>query len=298
MCETQEELANHVDTYPVHKKIVGIQKTSGITINPDSFCGHSDMPYFISSDDIVAFNKEKSQEHYSQKRKQTKNKNMAALYAEAAKEEIYDNFVKDQKRCQQKSTCLQKKKTKKPSLSQQIHEQNQKLWNINVDQDDIMPFEETNVPIPEQEAADPVELYAVEPEPEHQEVEIQLAPPQQQTEAESDQISPFNTIHMHIQLQGEKESVDLGGPRKDFFVVALREMKDQYFNYIRELSKNYTVLGKIIGYVSLCPFDKSKGLDIGETYLNESNMSEAKCVVTNLTSDTSSLVYEQPATQR
>ncbi|CAG2239933.1 unnamed protein product [Mytilus edulis] len=73
-CDTQEELAKHVDTYPVHKKIVGIQETSGITINPDSFCGHSDMPYFISSDDIVAFNKEKSEEHYSQKRMETKNK--------------------------------------------------------------------------------------------------------------------------------------------------------------------------------------------------------------------------------
>ncbi|VDI69855.1 Hypothetical predicted protein [Mytilus galloprovincialis] len=73
-CDTQEELAKHVDTYPVHKKIVGIQKTSGIAINPDSFCGHSDMPYFISSDDIVAFSKKKSEEHYSQKRKETKNK--------------------------------------------------------------------------------------------------------------------------------------------------------------------------------------------------------------------------------
>ncbi|CAG2253219.1 unnamed protein product [Mytilus edulis] len=83
-CDTQEELAKHVDTYPVHKKIVGIQKTSGITINPDSFCGHSDMPYFISSDDIVAFSKEKRRTLQPEK-KGNQEQNMAASYAEAAK---------------------------------------------------------------------------------------------------------------------------------------------------------------------------------------------------------------------
>ncbi|CAG2246972.1 unnamed protein product [Mytilus edulis] len=63
-----------------------------------------------------------------------------------------------------------------------------------------------------------------------------------------------------------KESVDLGGPRKDFFVVALREMKDQYFNYIREWSKDYAVLGKIMGnYVnaktvySVLQYNRSRG---------------------------------------
>lgn len=41
--------------------------------------------------------------------------------------------------------------------------------------------------------------------------------------------------------------MDFGGPRKEFFVLALREMKDQYFNPIREWSKDYEVLGKIMG---------------------------------------------------
>lgn len=98
----------------------------------------------------------------------------------------------------------EKEDKKKQSESTNTRAEPEAMEHKLVDQDNIMPIEETNVPIPEQEAADPVELYAVEPEPEHQEVEIQLAPPQQQTEAESDQISPFNTIHMHIQLQGEK----------------------------------------------------------------------------------------------
>ncbi|CAC5365389.1 unnamed protein product [Mytilus coruscus] len=34
-----------MDTYPDHKRIVKIQNTSGITINPVSFFGHSEMPY-------------------------------------------------------------------------------------------------------------------------------------------------------------------------------------------------------------------------------------------------------------
>ncbi|CAC5369243.1 unnamed protein product [Mytilus coruscus] len=69
-CDTKEDLAKHVDTYPVHKNEVNIQKTSGITINPESFFGHSEMPYFISSDDIIAYNKEKSREHYMKKRRE------------------------------------------------------------------------------------------------------------------------------------------------------------------------------------------------------------------------------------
>lgn len=41
--------------------------------------------------------------------------------------------------------------------------------------------------------------------------------------------------------------MDLGGPRKEFFALALREMKEKYFNPTREWSQDYETVGKIMG---------------------------------------------------
>ncbi|XP_078333982.1 uncharacterized protein LOC111123838 isoform X2 [Crassostrea virginica] len=50
---------------------------------------------------------------------------------------------------------------------------------------------------------------------------------------------------LEVQFYGET-SVDLGGPRKEFFVLALRDMKEKYFNPVREWSVEYETLGKIM----------------------------------------------------
>lgn len=39
----------------------------------------------------------------------------------------------------------------------------------------------------------------------------------------------------------------MGGPRKEFFSLILREIKEKYFNPMREFSNDYKVIGKIFG---------------------------------------------------
>ncbi|XP_071149970.1 uncharacterized protein [Mytilus edulis] len=51
-------------------------------------------------------------------------------------------------------------------------------------------------------------------------------------------------LTLEVQFLGEI-AVDLGGPRKEFFALILREIKEKYFSPLREWSPDYTVIGKI-----------------------------------------------------
>ena len=54
-------------------------------------------------------------------------------------------------------------------------------------------------------------------------------------------------ITMYISLI-QQSAVDLGGPRKEFFALVLREIKDTYFNPVKEWSpSSYEVVGKVLG---------------------------------------------------
>ncbi|CAG2220116.1 unnamed protein product [Mytilus edulis] len=48
-----------------------------------------------------------------------------------------------------------------------------------------------------------------------------------------------------IDIYRQAIAVDLGGPRKEFFALILREIKEKYFSPLREWSPDYTVIGKI-----------------------------------------------------
>lgn len=44
----------------------------------------------------------------------------------------------------------------------------------------------------------------------------------------------------------------MGGPRKEFFAILMRDIKQKYFDPVKEWSKDYEVIGKIFGnYFSL-----------------------------------------------
>ncbi|XP_062606328.1 G2/M phase-specific E3 ubiquitin-protein ligase-like [Saccostrea cucullata] len=40
-------------------------------------------------------------------------------------------------------------------------------------------------------------------------------------------------------------AVDLGGPRREFFSLVLRQIQEKYFDPVREYSNNYEIIGKI-----------------------------------------------------
>lgn len=44
-----------------------------------------------------------------------------------------------------------------------------------------------------------------------------------------------------------QSAVDLGGPRKEFFSLVLKEIQEEYFNPVKEWSGDYEVIGKIMG---------------------------------------------------
>ncbi|CAG2245232.1 unnamed protein product [Mytilus edulis] len=58
-------------------------------------------------------------------------------------------------------------------------------------------------------------------------------------------------LTLEVQFLGEI-AVDLGGPRKEFFALILREIKEKYFSPLREWSPDYTVIGKIFGNYITC----------------------------------------------
>lgn len=45
----------------------------------------------------------------------------------------------------------------------------------------------------------------------------------------------------------EENAVDLGGPRREFFTLVLRQIQEHYFDPVREYSDNYEIVGKILG---------------------------------------------------
>lgn len=48
----------------------------------------------------------------------------------------------------------------------------------------------------------------------------------------------------------QQSAVDLGGPRKEFFALVLREIKEMYFNPVKEWTpSSYEAVGKILGIV-------------------------------------------------
>lgn len=54
-----------------------------------------------------------------------------------------------------------------------------------------------------------------------------------------------NRLNKHILINLRMTFLLL--PRKEFFGIVLREMKEQYFDNIKEWSPDYVVLGKIMG---------------------------------------------------
>ena len=58
---------------------------------------------------------------------------------------------------------------------------------------------------------------------------------------------------MFINLKG---AVDYGGPRKEFFMFSLIEIKQKYFdNGLRELlAEHYLLVGRLIGMYPICMF--------------------------------------------
>lgn len=44
----------------------------------------------------------------------------------------------------------------------------------------------------------------------------------------------------------EENAVDLGGPRREFFTLVLRQIQEHYFDPVREYSDNYEIVGKIL----------------------------------------------------
>ena len=46
-------------------------------------------------------------------------------------------------------------------------------------------------------------------------------------------------------------AADFGGPRKEFFTLVLQEIKENFFEPVRQLSEDYEVVGRIMGKLDL-----------------------------------------------
>ena len=60
----------------------------------------------------------------------------------------------------------------------------------------------------------------------------------------------LNADFRHFELQIKKifqAAADYGGPRREFFSLILPELKKGFFDPIREWSKDYETIGKIMG---------------------------------------------------
>lgn len=51
----------------------------------------------------------------------------------------------------------------------------------------------------------------------------------------------------HAYISCLQNAVDLGGPRREFFTLVLRQIQENYFDPVREYSDNYEIVGKILG---------------------------------------------------
>ncbi|VDI17898.1 Hypothetical predicted protein, partial [Mytilus galloprovincialis] len=61
-----------------------------------------------------------------------------------------------------------------------------------------------------------------------------------------EEIPALTDLRLTLQVQFYEEgAVDLGGPRKEFFAILMRDIKQKYFDPVKEWSKDYEVIGKI-----------------------------------------------------
>lgn len=61
------------------------------------------------------------------------------------------------------------------------------------------------------------------------------------------EIVSIEDLRLTLEVQFYEESaVDMGGPRKEFFNLILKEIRDKYFSPVREFASDYEVIGKIM----------------------------------------------------